>query len=135
MTTMQLLHPEIGFRHTGLRVRALGSIELLLLVAAICTLILAAGVWTRSTIAGPVRPVMASITVQPGDTLWSLAKQYGDPNQYILERVHTLAKANSLQRGDALHVGQTLVIPVTNRSAKLYYGGHICKRIDQEPDH
>ena len=130
MTTMQLLHPEIGIRHAGLRARTLSPVELLLILATTCALTLAFGLWARNTIAGPVPPVMANITVQPGDTLWGLAKQYGDPNQYILERVYALAKANNLQRGDALHVGQTLVIPVTNRSAKLYYGGHICKRID-----
>ena len=133
MTTMQLIHPETSIRHARPRVRALSPVELLLILAATCTLMLAFGLWARNTIAGPVPPVMANITVQPGDTLWSLAKQYGDPDQYILERVHALAKANNLQRGDALHVGQTLVIPVTNRSAKLYYGGHICKRI--EPNH
>ncbi len=133
MTARQLLHPEIGIRRTTPRM--LGQIELLLLLATICMLMLVIGLWVRNAAAGPVPPVMAKITVRPGDTLWCLAKQYGDPNQYILERVHTLAKANGLKRGEMLHVGQTLVIPVTNRSAKLYYGGHICKRIDREPDH
>lgn len=133
MTARQLLHPGISIRHA--RPRVLSQIELLLLLTTICMLALVGGLWARNVIAGPVHPVMAEITVRPGDTLWCLAKQYGDPNQYILERVQTLARANGMRAGDMLHAGQTLVIPVANRSAKLYYGSQVCKRIDQEPDH
>jgi len=132
MTTTQLLHPRIGVRHTGRSLHVRDHIEAILLLLTLCMILLVIGIWVRDSMTGPIPPVTATITVQPGDTLWSLAKRYGDPNQYILERVAVLAKANGLERGGALHVGQTLIIPVTNRSADLYYGSKVCKRIDQE---
>ena len=72
--------------------------------------------------------VMAQVTVQQGDTLWSLAQTYGDPHEYILNRVQALMKANGLRKGVVLHEGQRLVVPVTNRSAALYYGGSYASR-------
>jgi LysM repeat protein len=99
-----------------------------LLVIAVIVLLLVVGMWLRNVMLGGVPPVMATVTVKQGDTLWSLAEQYGDPNQYILERVNALVQANGLERSQALRAGQTLVIPVTNRSARLYYGGQYASR-------
>ena len=132
MTARQLLHPEIGLRQRKASARVLDRAEMLLLLITIFMLMLVIGLRVRDSVAGPVEPVMARITVQAGDTLWTLAKEYGDPNQYILERVDHLARTNGLKRGDVLHAGETLTIPVTNRSAELYYGGKICKQGNQE---
>lgn len=133
MTTGRLLHPEMSLTRKRRAPRVRDRAEWLLLLITVFMIILVTGFWVRDSIAGPVEPVIATITVQSGDTLWNLAKQYGDPDQYILARVDALAKANGLKRGDVLRVGQTLTIPVTNRSAKLYYGGKLCSRLDQEP--
>ncbi len=54
------------------------------------------------------------MTVQRGDSLWSLAKRYGDPNAYILERVDILAQANKMSSRSALMPGQRIIIPVSN---------------------
>jgi len=51
------------------------------------------------------------ITVTRGDTLWSIAQEYGDPDEYILERVHKLAAANGLSNPNQLFVGQVLYLP------------------------
>lgn len=132
MAARQLLHPgTIAFRPRT-TVSPVGRTDMLLLIAVICAFVLVSGHWVRESLAGPVAPVMATITVQPGDTLWSLAKKYGDPNQYILVRMDLLAQANSLRRGDVLRAGQTLTIPVTNRNCKLYYGGDVCKEMEAQ---
>jgi hypothetical protein len=62
-------------------------------------------------ITGTVRIPM---TVQPGDSLWSLAQRYGDPKAYILDRVDVLARANQMQSTSSLMPGQRIVIPVSN---------------------
>lgn len=54
------------------------------------------------------------VTVRPGDTLWSLARRYGDPNLYILERVNAMADANGLSSHGPLVPGQRVVVSVEN---------------------
>jgi LysM repeat protein len=51
-------------------------------------------------------PVYETVTVQPGDTLWSLAeRQY--PNEDVRGRVVEIERANGLS-SPVLHTGQTL---------------------------
>lgn len=54
------------------------------------------------------------MTVQAGDSLWNLAKRYGDPNVYILDRVDVLARANRMPATASLMPGQRIVILVSN---------------------
>jgi len=117
-----------GFRQTWKSADLLDRAELILLLMTAGTLLFLAGIWLRGSLAGGAPPVTATVTVQAGDTLWGFAKEYGDPDQYILERVNALTRANKLEKGRALHEGQTLVIPVGNPSARLYYGGKYASR-------
>lgn len=48
--------------------------------------------------------------VQQGDTLWSIAKQYLEPNENIRSLVYDIKKANDI--GALLQPGQALQIPV-----------------------
>jgi nucleoid-associated protein YgaU len=104
--------------------------ELILLLAAALILIFVAGTWARNLMVSDTPIMNVEITVQRGDTLWSVAQAYGDPDEYILERVDKLAKANSLERGAVLNVGQTLVVPMTGRMRDLVLRRHICKQTD-----
>ena len=61
------------------------------------------------------RTVIISKVVKRGDTLTSLARRYGNPNTYILQREDQIARANHLT-GTPLLPGQHLEIPVTNPS-------------------
>ncbi len=58
--------------------------------------------------------VTISRAVKRGDTLTSLARHYGNPNTYILEREDQIARANHLTGKVPLLPGQHLQIPVTN---------------------
>ncbi|MBC8103521.1 MAG: LysM peptidoglycan-binding domain-containing protein [Cytophagales bacterium] len=71
---------------------------------------------SQNRLAGYARPQSLQIpmTVQRGDSFWSLAKRYGDPHTYILDRVDTLARANHLSATSTLMPGQRIVVPVTN---------------------
>jgi LysM repeat protein len=62
-------------------------------------------------ISGTLRVPM---TVQPGDSLWSLAQRYGNPETYILDRVDVLAQANKMPATTSLMPGQRIVVPVSN---------------------
>ncbi len=58
--------------------------------------------------------VTISKAVKRGDTLTSLARRYGNPDTYILEREDQIARANHLTGLTPLLPGQHLQIPVTN---------------------
>lgn len=120
---------QTGDRRRSLRRRrTVRRVKLTILAAAGCLLLLIVGIWTRNLLASDTPVMSIEITVGAGDTLWNIAREYGDPNEYILERMNKLVKANDLKRGDVLREGQTLVIPITSRCAKLYCGGTYASR-------
>lgn len=122
-------YSQTGIRRRSTRRRFVrGKLRLGLVIVLGCALILAIGMWTRSILAADSPVMNMEITVGRGDTLWSIAQEYGDPNEYILARVDKLVRANDLRRGEVLREGQTLVIPVTSSCAKLYCGGTYASR-------
>jgi LysM repeat protein len=68
-------------------------------------------VQTHSQIA--VAPVVIH-TVKAGDTLWSIAKRYGNPNTYILERIADVESLNPKTASAPLHVGDSVRVRVEN---------------------
>jgi Tfp pilus assembly protein FimV len=52
----------------------------------------------------------ATVTVRPGDTLWSIASAHSGPTADVQEVVDRISEANHLQ-GGALQPGQRLRIP------------------------
>ncbi|HEX5323274.1 MAG TPA: LysM peptidoglycan-binding domain-containing protein [Capsulimonadaceae bacterium] len=59
-----------------------------------------------------------SVTVAPGDTLWSLAQRYEDPSLRPTDRIGLIRQANpNLTAVSALVPGQTLMVPVTSSSS------------------
>lgn len=54
-----------------------------------------------------------SVTVAPGDTLWSLAQRYEDPALRPAQRMDLIRQANPTI-ASALVPGQTLLVPVTD---------------------
>lgn len=84
----------------------------LCLVLALMLVLAGTAIAERATRAS--HPPVVSITVSPGDTLWSLASTYGAPDEYILRRVDRLAAFNHITPGERLKPGQVLLIPVEN---------------------
>ena len=124
----RLFQWEISPQQTLAGASVVNRAELSLLLVTMCILLFVIGIWLRNVAVGSAPPTTVTITVQPGDTRWRLAAKYGDPDRYILERVSALAKANGLEKNRMLREGQTLVIPVGGKSAKLYYGGKYASR-------
>ena len=58
-----------------------------------------------------------TVIVQPGDTLWQIASRYGDPNQYILDRVDVISRINHISGGQSLAPGQKILVPIARNNA------------------
>jgi len=72
----------------------------------------AVAVWLLSAAArpdaGPPPPLVVEVAY--GDSLWTLARRYGDPAQDVREVVTAMMRANSIAPG-RLQPGQRLLIP------------------------
>jgi nucleoid-associated protein YgaU len=117
MIARQLLHPWIGVYRERLPLKRIDRAEMLVLIVSVCALLLVCGL--TMAVDRP-SPTMTAISVRSGDTLWSLAAQYGDPNTYILQRVDDLRQANGLKAGQPLHEGQVLRVPNVQRSTSNF---------------
>jgi hypothetical protein len=62
-------------------------------------------------------PRIVTVTVKPGDSLWSYAKRYGSPANYILDNVDEIATDNKIAADASLIPGQHLQIRVENTAA------------------
>jgi len=89
-------------------------VTLAVLVAGLLLLTATMALARRNGAMKPAIPSQVAVTVQSGDTLWKLAHRYGDPHQYILERVDELANENNLASDSVLQPGQRIRIPVHN---------------------
>ena len=125
MAVRQLIYPSIAVRRSENTINVRGILETLVLSAIVGMFMFVAGNCARGVMVHPAEPKMMTITVQPGDTLWSLAKRYGDQDTYILARVDSLARANKLRQGGELLAGQALLVPATTQR----FGGKTCREI------
>lgn len=77
----------------------------LVALALICSPLCAVSVgWPKGS--GPVTQVV----VQPGDTLWAIAKQYGPPNEDTRSVIYRIKQANRLD-GSLIRPGEVLLVP------------------------
>jgi Tfp pilus assembly protein FimV len=55
-------------------------------------------------------PPPLSVTVRPGDSIWTIAREYGDPERDVREIVYAVIQANDADPGQ-LQAGSRLIIP------------------------
>lgn len=115
-TAVALLGTQAFARCYG---KAIASVLIAIaLTGALASVVFWAGQRIAEAIAAPAAaataPLTVSVTVRPGDSLWTLARRYGDPNVYQLDRVDALARANGMPGDTALIAGQRLLVPVSN---------------------
>jgi nucleoid-associated protein YgaU len=96
---------------------SLAAVEGAVLCLTLAMLLVLVGTAIGERVARPAHPAVISVTIQPGETLWTLATRYGSPNEYILRRVDRLAAFNHLDAGSRLQPGQVLQVPVENPAA------------------
>lgn len=77
----------------------------------VCLAVICSGIRIVSGRSAPA-PGSIKVVVHPGESIWTYAVKYGNPDEYILKRVHRIAAINKLEPGRPLEVGQKLVIPV-----------------------
>lgn len=56
------------------------------------------------------KPVYTEITIQSGDTLWNLAKEFGPDDEDVREVVYDICRINDIS-ADSIYPGQTIMIP------------------------
>ena len=57
------------------------------------------------------------VTVQSGDTLWSIAEKHSAPQQDIRHLIAAIKQTNCIDQSVQIYPGQTLQIPVQNINA------------------
>ena len=60
--------------------------------------------------AGADQSSYTEVKVKAGDTLWKLAKTYGDQNKDVREVIYDICRINNVDAG-SIYPGQILVIP------------------------
>jgi len=104
--------PEIRF--SDIKVKA----EEYLIITAILSVtvvILSCAIHGLASNSKPTSGVI-HVKVRQGDTLWTYAQEYGNPDTYILKRVHKIAQMNGLDPSKPLKPGQDLIIPCEKKT-------------------
>ena len=70
-----------------------------------------AGVFNIIEVHSTEEPEYVSVKVVEGDTLWDLAKEYGNADCDIREVIYDICHINNIKASD-LRAGQTILIPV-----------------------
>ncbi len=80
------------------------------LLLALVALALSVSPLFALSIGGPAAPkAPVRVVVEPGDTLWALAREYGPPNEDVREVVYDIRETNHLA-GSVIRPGQVLLI-------------------------
>lgn len=82
-------------------------------LAIISTLAIVFGSAVVATGETPVEGTVTTVTVQPGQTLWSIAAE-ARPDADIRATVDQIVRLNALEDGAALPIGATLAVPVND---------------------
>ena len=93
------------------RVKARGRFIFFVTFMIIITVMTATTLMGLNNVDGLTQPEYIEIIVEPGDTLWNLARQHMPNNTDIRRAVHTLSTLNEIAAHE-LKAGQTLIIPV-----------------------
>lgn len=96
----------------GLRLTRRGRSALVVLALAVITaLMIVFGSGTAATSDAGVVTGTTSVTVQPGETLWSIAGE-ANPGGDIRDTMDDIVELNSLVDGETLQMGTKLAVPV-----------------------
>lgn len=80
-------------------------------LAVLTTLAIVFGSAVVATGEAPVEGTVTTVTVQPGQTLWSIAAE-ARPDADIRATVDQIVRLNALEDGVSLPIGATLAVPV-----------------------
>jgi len=72
---------------------------------------LAGGLVFKSTVSGMEDIAYETVVVTNGDTIWEIAKEYGDDDTDIRNIVHEICSINDIS-AESLYPGQTLKVPI-----------------------
>lgn len=70
-------------------------------------------IFNLNTAEGAQNTEFNEIYVKNGDTLWSIAKEYGPDNEDIRKVIYEISNVNKIDN-DIIYTGQKILIPVYN---------------------
>jgi LysM repeat protein len=106
----------------SVRLSVLSVLKARLAAAGVAAVFMVGGVTAlnagKAYFAGVAAPATIAVTVPmrvtPGDSLWSLARRYGNQNQFIVDRVEEMARLNGISSGENILPGQRILVKVEN---------------------
>ncbi len=90
--------------------RLMKNIIIVSFVLLICVLILSVAVCIRNIFDTREHTKIVSVVVNKGDTLWNIAKKYGNDNDDIRKTIYQIKAFNDIDSD--IDVGQVIYIPV-----------------------
>ena len=104
----------VAARPAAASVRLTGRGRIAVVAVALAVLTTLAIVFGSAVVASneaPVEGTVTTVTVQPGQTLWSIAAE-ARPDADIRATVDQIVRLNALEDGAELPIGATLAVPV-----------------------
>lgn len=92
------------------RRRSGAAVRLLFIVVLAALLVLALPRVVRVLARAAEPPVAVTVTVAPGDSLWTIAERHAEPGEDIRRVVHRIRRHNGLD-GGLVHPGMVLQVP------------------------
>lgn len=63
---------------------------------------------------------LQAVTVRSGDTLWTIAQEWSDPDEDVRDVIDRIVTANKLSSSAAIGAGQQLVIPLRDHGHEAW---------------
>ena len=92
------------------RIKSKFRFTVFMTIAAICILSITGILAGNNTAESLTKMTYSEIQIQPGDTLWNLAEDFGPDDQDIRKVVYSICEYNHIS-ADSLKPGQTIYIP------------------------
>ena len=93
------------------RIARRGRFTACIIVFVVILILIAAAVFTTVSNASEEQ-MFKLITVQPGDTVWDIARTCGDPNETIRANIQSIYQLNEMDT-PIIYPGQALIVPVS----------------------
>ncbi len=101
---------EVAAMKKKYRIRSKFRFTLFLTVAILVMISVTGTIFGANDAESLTKPVYTEITVQSGDTLWDLARDFGPDHKDVREVVFEICKLNDIS-ADSIYPGQTILIP------------------------
>ncbi|MGI6177752.1 MAG: cell division suppressor protein YneA [Eubacterium sp.] len=80
-------------------------------VCILITVFCLGSIFGADVVSGSTEKQYVTVTVQPGDTLWTIAETYADESVDVRQYAYNIAKFNGIS-DSTIHVGEEIIVPL-----------------------